>query len=160
MITGKAHVYFPICVKHWLKHCLSRKVLNRSCLVRPGASATLPHLWPCACCSTTQMLGDTAKVPAQLPSAGKNTQVQRGAQLSLEIAAVPSKCWRWCTKGSKKAAHVPFVFTLSLLSCEALFNRTDSRTYMAQLFWPVLSINCTLFIRHLSYQREKVPVAS
>lgn len=77
-----------------------------------------------------------------------------------EIAAVPSKCWRWCTKGSKKAAHVPFVFTLSRLSCEALFNRTDSRTYMAQLFWPVLSINCTLFIRHLSYQREKVPVAS
>jgi len=32
----------------------------------------------------TQMLGDKANVLAQLPSAVKNTQAQRGAQLSLE----------------------------------------------------------------------------
>lgn len=83
MITGKTHVYFPIIVKHWIKHCVNRKVLGRNARWDSVQEPPRHTFDPAHAAGITQMLGDMANVLAQLPSVVKNTQAQRGAQLSL-----------------------------------------------------------------------------
>lgn len=114
MITRKTHVYFPIFVKHWIRHCVNRKVLNRNCQVRPSTRATPSHLWPRACSWHHTDAWRHGKCPGPASICCKEHPGTKGSPAQPgEIAAVPSGCQRQRAKGSNKAAHMPFVFTLS-----------------------------------------------